>query len=146
MDRGTSTKFIILHVPNSSKAPFDYENYVCETMETLRDLIKKKPKFPVMLDTSGFEDETKEISYDISKGRSQLLPWADTVNGDIFFRDTTGEDANQWTVVVYQRDLGEWSSFDCSMSRFLIEVMAGEHNFLFPKNFPTSNPEFSQNW
>jgi hypothetical protein len=50
-----------------------------------------------------------------------LLPWADSLEGDMFFWDTTEDDPDRWTVVVASRN-GSWLPYDGGMVAFLLRL------------------------
>jgi hypothetical protein len=50
-----------------------------------------------------------------------LLPWANSLEGDVLYWDTTHEDPERWTVVVEGRN-GSWLPFDGGVLEFLLKL------------------------
>ena len=54
---------------------------------------------------------------------SSLLPFASSINGDIFFWDTTHNDVNDWNIIINRTRSSIYEKYDMGLSNFLYGVM-----------------------
>ncbi len=83
-------------------------------------------RFPYLLSIlSGNKEEAPELCpYPLMFEPGGLLPWGDTVDGDIFCWTTSGM-SGRWKIVVLNR-YDEPQEFDHSMVAFLLATLRGE--------------------
>lgn len=71
-----------------------------------------------------------------------LLPWADTINGDVIYWLTEG-DCNSWPVVIFERGGTEHYNYGCGMATFFGRLIKGEiQGDPFPDNVPFGRGEY----
>ncbi len=70
------------------------------------------------------EDED-DCPYPLMYEPGGLLPWGVSLDGDVYFWETTGL-SGKWTVVVSCRDSGDFEEFAMPMTRFLARAIKGE--------------------
>ncbi|AXQ54667.1 MULTISPECIES: hypothetical protein [Streptomyces] len=73
-----------------------------------------------------------------------LIPWASSVEGDVWYWRVAGADPDRWPVVVGNRndDCEDWAEFPTSATAYLVGLIRGEipgHGL--PEGFPARAPE-----
>ncbi|MFJ1730899.1 hypothetical protein [Streptomyces sp. NPDC088254] len=78
------------------------------------------------------------VAYPDSGG---LIPWSESLSGDVFYWHVTSENPDDWSVVVNSRNL-EWWEFSGGALAFLVGLIDGsiERRGL-PADVPGSDPK-----
>lgn len=89
-------------------------------------------------------NEGEAIPYDIDSSHGHLIAWAVTDNGDCYFwRRTSLELPESWTIVVNEARGPRWEEFNGSATAFLVALLSGRfRSKVFPEDFPSAAPSF----
>lgn len=107
-------------------------------MEFLGVCIPRSPNPNMRLESyvrsvcAGFLTLDEEWPYPWWPHRGGLIPFGSTDNGDFLFWLARGASAD-WGIVIWDRGLGHFETFDCDLTDFLAGLATGE---LLPKEFP----------
>lgn len=112
---GYFVEFLSIYVPRSRNPNLRLERIVREVCEGLASVIPlDEPPYPYWPNPGG------------------LLPFGGTDNGDELFWLTRGA-PDDWKVVVQDRGLGRFETFDCDLTEFLAGLITGG---IQPEAFP----------
>ncbi|MER6559571.1 SMI1/KNR4 family protein [Streptomyces sp. NPDC001027] len=113
---------IPLPVPGMER---DFVDGVFQELEVLRDL----------------QEEDMSEGYVAHPDPGGLIPWSESLSGDVFYWRVTGSDPDSWPVVVNSRNL-EWWEFDGGALAFLVGIVDGsiERRGL-PSDVPGVDPD-----
>ncbi len=90
-----------------------------------------------------YTDGNKHFPYRIARGSEGILPWARTVNGDVYWWVIGSGDPNSWPVFGTETIGDEFDFFDMTCSDFLVRMYSGEiHPVLFPDDMPADSAYF----
>jgi hypothetical protein len=89
------------------------------------------------------EEFGEPIPYSLYPERDGLLPWALTDNGDVLHWQT-GEDPENWRIVVADSRAADWDEYQLSTTQFLSSLLSREIlPRAFPRDFPSARPMFT---
>lgn len=107
-------------------------------MEFLGVCIPRSPNPNMRLESyvrsvcAGFLTLDEEWPYPWWPHPGGLIPFGSTDNGDFLFWLARGASAD-WGIVIWDRGLGHFETFDCDLTDFLAGLATGE---ILPKEFP----------
>ncbi|MBU3179419.1 SMI1/KNR4 family protein [Clostridium estertheticum] len=105
-------------------------NFVTRMSVMLNAYSESKNKFPQYYKHKVFPEQ------------GGLLPWAYTDNGDEIYW-LTGENSNEWSIIVYETRSSEYHQYSMSMVEFLYKIITNRLVCeAFPEDFPSEEPEF----
>ncbi|MCZ4123102.1 SMI1/KNR4 family protein [Streptomyces sp. H39-S7] len=125
---GSFDGFLHVFQPASPHRPLDLAHQIDTSVAALRTLR---------------DDFSEEVPFRLEQPY-EILTFAVTDNGDQCYWLRTGDDPDQWTVLVNEARGPEWFPFDGNATAFLAATLSRRITVpVFPDDFPTDPPMFA---
>ncbi|MEU0029579.1 SMI1/KNR4 family protein [Streptomyces sp. NPDC006335] len=83
---------------------------------------------------------------ELADAGSRVIPWATTDNGEcLYWLVKTGQDPDQWTVMVNEARGDRWEHYQMTCTEFLLAALEGDvHSDALSSRFPRTTHEYRQ--
>ena len=124
---GSFDDFVWVLVPDAVNPHLNYDSRSTELLNALREVQRLG----------------EEVPFDLTPGHEEILPWAFTDNGDVFYWITRDSDPARWTVAVNESRSDEWEEVQASCTDALVLLLSARQRVtFFPDDFPSREPRF----